>query len=125
MPAKSQRHTKFIYALADPRDHLIRYIGQTNNMAERFRCHTQYGSARQREAHTPKGRWCLRLIAEGTAPVMILLATVPWAEADDAERQWIAFGAKLGWPLFNVMVNPRQLHLLADERLKGNGCGSD
>jgi hypothetical protein len=118
MPKKGQRQVKYIYALVDPRDHAVRYVGQTNDVAERMRCHTQYWSAINRKGHKAKGRWTQGLLAEGLRPQIVILETVPFAAADTAERRWIAFGAKLGWKLFNVMTNPPQLDLLADEELR-------
>jgi hypothetical protein len=118
MPKKGQQRVKFIYGLVDPRDRRVRYVGQTNDVEERLRCHTKYASAISREGQKAKGRWTQALLAEGLRPQIVVLEVVPFAVADTAERRWIAFGAKLGWYLFNVTINPRQLDLLADVELR-------
>lgn len=117
MPRKGQRKLKHIYALVDPRDCRIRYVGQTNWLEERMRCHSSYYSAQKREAHKAKGRWLQALLAQNLKPSMVLLETVPWAEGDAAEKRWIQYGSRLGWDLFNVPHNPAQLTLLVDERM--------
>lgn len=125
MPKQGQQHTKYIYGLIDPRTHAIRYIGQTNCLDVRYADHCKYKSALNRNAQMARGHWVLNLAAEGLKPLMVMLQSVPWAEADEAERRWIALGARLGWQLLNSVLNPKQLDLLVEERMNGNGSGSD
>ncbi len=73
----------FIYALADPRDDEIRYIGKSVDVATRVKCHMRD------QGSTRKARWLRSLVALGLEPSVMLLqsGTGDW---EIAERAWIA-----------------------------------
>lgn len=88
---------KYIYALIDPRDKQVRYIGQTDDLPKRLQQHIADKS------NSPKSLWIRDLGASGLHPSIVQLATV----ADDentfyAEHRWIYFGRKNGWNLTNT-----------------------
>jgi hypothetical protein len=61
---------RFIYGLIDPRDHVIRYVGQCVNMRARYSLHL----CQARNGKRPVHAW-IREIAPAV-PVMVLLETV-------------------------------------------------
>ncbi len=93
-PLGEARH---IYALVDPRNDEIRYIGKTVRPHQRLRDHIN-----DRGHGNHKSHWIADLRSQGLEPYMVLLETsfgqAPWQEA---ERHWIARGKELGWRLTN------------------------
>lgn len=77
----------FIYALADPRDHAIRYVGKADDPPARLKSHL-YPSAMTRD--TPKNRWLRKLLVKGLRPELVVLEEVPAEEWEAAEQEWIA-----------------------------------
>lgn len=78
-----------IYALVDPRDGRVRYIGRTSqSLVERLQGHCDY-AARYR-SQTPLMRWLRELLAAGISPRIRALAVVSDVLADAAEHQYIA-----------------------------------
>lgn len=78
-------NTTFIYALQDPRDLRIRYVGKADNMRHRLGRHL-LGEGRNKA----KDDWVRGLKAEGLKPDMLLLQEVPKSAWEEAERSWIA-----------------------------------
>ncbi|MFP5210845.1 MAG: GIY-YIG nuclease family protein [Acidobacteriota bacterium] len=60
---------KHIYALIDPRDHIVRYVGQTENIMSRFQSHCT-GNAPATKT------WVRELLSEGHVPILVVLETV-------------------------------------------------
>jgi len=87
-----------IYALLDPRDAAVRYIGKTiQTPAARLRRHLQ------RRFHTRKGCWISQLKEQGLKPIWQTLEVIPAGEGWEArECWWIAHGRNEGWPLTNI-----------------------
>lgn len=87
-----------IYALLDPRDRTIRYIGKTvSEPLRRWKSHLWQPS------HTYKWFWICALKLRGLKPVWQTLEVVPISEDWEArERAWIARGHAEGWPLTNL-----------------------
>lgn len=86
----------FIYALADPLDGRIRYIGKsirpthrlTNHCNEKPTCH--------------RTKWIHSLLKEGRRPVLGVLERIsPGGNWQVAERAWISYARENGWPLVN------------------------
>lgn len=100
LAALSYRHcgkTVYIYALVDPRTGLIRYIGKTiQSAAARLMAHLQD------RGRCHRVNWIAELSRLGLKPEIRLIerleGSIPWQEA---ERHWIAYGRKNGWPLTN------------------------
>ncbi len=85
-----------IYALVDPRDGTVRYVGQTTNPTSRKAAH------RIGKGHSSTARpWFDELHALGLEPGLRLVARCEHDDADMAERYWIGFYRSLG-PLYNV-----------------------
>ena len=89
--------TVFIYALRDPRDGSVRYVGKTDNLERRVRHHI--GTRREKNA---RGAWLRELHAVGLAPVAVVLQEVPQERWQHAERRWIRRLAKRVSRLLNA-----------------------
>lgn len=87
----------YIYALVDPRDDAVRYVGATTNPKKRYAEHMYENNRREIYKH----RWVTKLRADGLRPQMIILEENPidWAEA---ERRWIAHYRAAGARLTNL-----------------------
>lgn len=97
--------TYAIYALTDPRDAFIRYIGMSNNAYRRFREHIQYPTS---PSH--KERWLQELLEHGMLPGLVILETVQGEPlAREREEYWINFyqstGMLLNWNLNEKLRN--------------------
>jgi hypothetical protein len=86
----------FIYALCDPRNGQIRYIGKANNIGQRYATHLREKSKCHRSV------WIQSLLAMGIKPELTIIENV---EADatwqDRERFWIKHYRSLGYDLTN------------------------
>lgn len=90
-----------IYALVDPRDGEIRYIGITKHALERrLREHVAQVARQQR---TAKDRWIGKLVVLGVMPDIVQLEAAPdHASGEEAERRWIAHYRGAGVELLNL-----------------------
>lgn len=87
-----------IYALLDPRDASVRYIGKT--VSEPLR---RWASHLCQLSRTYKWFWICALKIEGLKPAWQTLEVIPAGEDWEArERAWIARGRAEGWPLTNL-----------------------
>jgi GIY-YIG catalytic domain/NUMOD3 motif len=87
----------FIYALCEPDNLVVRYVGKTVCLEQRYGEHL-------RETHkTYKCNWVQSLLNTGRMPVIIELECVPAGEGwADRERRWITYYRELGFPLTNL-----------------------
>jgi hypothetical protein len=95
---ESKIMTYYIYALIDPRDSQIRYIGQSHQEPKtRLHGHASGNSGQKLKA------WFAELKLAGFKPVIVPMQTVPTlAEALGAEIYWIRFfQAEQGSKLLN------------------------
>lgn len=74
----------YIYALRDPRDGRVRYVGKSVNPKAR------YGKHLREVRSTPKCRWIEELKAEGLKPELVLLHKCKHKDIIACERRWIA-----------------------------------
>lgn len=88
-----------IYALTDPRDGAVRYIGKAVDAAKRYAQHI--GRSRGPRPF-PVHRWICKLASIGLRPVLEIVERCPHAEWQQAERDLIAECRRLGFPLLNV-----------------------
>lgn len=88
----------FIYALKDPRDGLVYYVGKSNNPDVRFRAHLR-GAARRRH---PSERWIDDLRTSQVTPTLHVIDGGCGDGACAAERAWIAEHRRRGAPLVNI-----------------------
>jgi excisionase family DNA binding protein len=94
-----------IYALVDPRDGLVRYIGMSKDAHKRFLGHLMgnYGNMHE-------GRWINLLRKFGMEPILEVLEIIEedsdaYALACEREIYWIREMTRLGHSLFNVSGN--------------------
>lgn len=73
----------FIYGLIDPRDIRIKYVGQTIDMARRYREHCEDVSG------NAKSLWVRELKGKGLVPQMVQLEVVSRQSANYKENWWI------------------------------------
>jgi DNA-binding XRE family transcriptional regulator len=96
-----------IYALVDPRDQTIRYIGVSKDVQTRLAQH-------MREVQNEKRKWLSELYQQGLVPDIKILETIE-AEQDadiiysQRELHWIRYFSQAGAPLTNISGLPRAL----------------
>ncbi len=90
-----------IYALIDPRDSEIRYVGQTRQAPARRlaeHCVCSGHSQANRKVHA----WIAELKLAGQRPVIVVMQQVPtWGESMTQEKHWIRHFLSLGSKLLN------------------------
>ncbi len=92
-----------VYALIDPTDQLIYYVGQTRKPSVRF---AQHLTMRHHKGN--KAAWLRRLGQQGQQPHMQILEFVEGQEAALAkEQEWIRHFIEKGMPLLNGEVQPK------------------
>jgi hypothetical protein len=85
----------WIYALADPRTGLVRYVGLTRvPPGVRYRRHV-LRRAKSDHRVTKKELWIRELAAEGRMPLLRVLEYVPGPALADRERWWRRHYAQL------------------------------
>lgn len=93
----------FIYALSDPRDGRVRYIGKTTDPDTRYvggHKHGGNGIGKQRVA------WIKELNAMGLFPIMKIIETCTDRDADSREFYWMLYYARETGDLTNVHISP-------------------
>src|SRR5215472_12997401 len=91
-----------IYALIDPRDESVRYIGITDNMPMRFKAHV-----REAGSITAKGTWLAELRRYGLQPTVRILEEMRLEKTqrclvEERERYWIRAFEQSGASLTNI-----------------------
>jgi len=100
---KGSAKTYQIYALIDPRNDAVRYVGISIDADERFISHLH-----DPNTNLPKTCWIRELRQEGLSPIMQILETIE-AGADalslayQSELNWINEMQRQGYSLLNVM----------------------
>ena len=87
----------FIYALSDPRNNQIRYIGKANNPKDRYTNH--FNSARDKNTH--KRNWINNVRKDGFRPELIIIDEVPVSEWQYWEMFYISLFKTWGFSLVN------------------------
>lgn len=107
--------TRFVYALSDPEQPIVRYIGQTNDPMFRLFNHVS-GSERESEIHVPiclsVHDWIAYLAILGRIPTLNILEILPHATKADAvirEKFWLQRAFDDGYCIVNQVV-PLELH---------------
>lgn len=105
-----------VYALLDPRDNTVRYVGKTTCPELRLREHIESAGNQSRRC-----RWIADLVAHGMEPTMVILDRVSAARWEHVERRWIAFYSRRG-SLYNVEIGGAgYLHEELDKRRQAKG----
>lgn len=104
-----------IYALRDPRDLQIHYVGLTeNHPVWRLAQHLQD----KQDKNQAKLSWLAELKILNARPDVVVLQFAPDLEsALFAERYWIKLGLQAGWPLTNQESRYKQVKTLAFRRV--------
>lgn len=95
-----------IYALVDPRDESVRYVGISDNMPRRFMLHL-----RETGSRTAKGTWLAELQRCGLQPTIKILEEMQVEKTqrylvEERERHWIRAFEQSGASLTNVRDTP-------------------
>lgn len=93
----------FLYALKDPRDGVINYIGISHDTEQRLKEHCWV--PRDAAYWSSKEAWVYALSLEGFLPELEILKEVKFDEAGRVEHDTIMYYAALGRPLKNRQVN--------------------
>ena len=92
-----------VYALRDPRDDAIRYIGITNNLLERFNQHLRLNGP-----NTRKHDWLREILDVHMLPAMVTLEVVDaTVDARKRETAWIRVYQESGADLLNHLPQLR------------------
>lgn len=93
----SPEETTFIYALVDPRDGVIKYVGKSYDPQERLKGHFK----NCKRTVTLKNRWIAKLKSLDLKPNITILEEVALSEWEDKEQYWIRELQNQGYPLKN------------------------
>lgn len=93
-----------IYCLVDPRNDLVRYVGQTSGaLKTRLAQHVSSSAAQSVR------RWCAELAEEGFEPKIELLDVVHLSRSAEMERGYIKAYLAMGYNLLNTYDGGEQL----------------
>ena len=96
-----------IYALIDPRDNLVHYVGISIDAESRF-----YGHIHEVTGNYEESRWITSLKKNVLSPILRILEEIDGdnagAIACEREQYWISEILRLGHPLTNVSGNTRR-----------------
>lgn len=103
-PSRGERETNsdstvYVYALVDPRDGEVRYIGRTSNVERRL---WQHVSPSMLAKHSPRAKWIRSLLAEGKQPEMRVIEATTRDRGDAQEAHWMRHFEARGAKLTNV-----------------------
>ena len=90
----------FIYALSDPRNNQVRYIGKANNPKDRYTNH--FNSSRDKNTH--KRNWINSIRKDGFRPDLIVIDEVPKSEWQYWEKFYISLFKTWGFNLVNYTL---------------------
>jgi hypothetical protein len=90
-----------IYALCDPRDNQIRYVGKSSSGLSRPKKHWTH--TQTRNSFDPCHNWVRSVMSHGSLPQIEILEEFSNAgELDEAERFWIGYLRFIGCRLTNM-----------------------
>jgi hypothetical protein len=84
---KKKHMTYYIYALIDPTDGRVRYIGKTNNLKNRLKEHI--GSSKKKGFWTPKNQWIKSLLDNNLTPIISPIFETTKEEVNKYEIEYI------------------------------------
>jgi len=87
----------YIYALVDPNDGAIRYIGKSDNLQLRYYNHICYSKT----SYDHKSNWIKKLRANNQQPELIIVEKVLYSQWQEREKYWIDFYKLKGCDLTN------------------------
>jgi len=77
----------YIYALRDPTNSYVRYVGKTNNLERRYKAHIQ----RSRWSNLHSSNWIRSILKNGLSPIMDVLEVCDEDNWEDREIFWISY----------------------------------
>ena len=80
-------NARYVYELLDPRTKEVRYVGQTNNLKHRYRCHN---GKNELNRNTYKSRWIKSLHKLGLKPIMRVVCITTPENINNTEIRTIA-----------------------------------
>ena len=89
----------YIYALVDPEDNSVFYIGKSENPKSRLSAHLALSKTDNNRHKKNKIAKIKRL---GNEPSLVILEKCCADDWKEKERKWIARGRKEKWPLTNI-----------------------
>src|SRR4051812_25135196 len=94
------------YAVRDPRNGQVVYVGQTSDFAKRKQSHLRHAASSRRPAYAPGYRnistWLQDMFVAGVIPAFDVLEVVDTLEMSLAsETKWVAWMAAAGHRLLN------------------------
>jgi hypothetical protein len=92
----AEEGTTFIYALIDPRDNEIRYIGKTSFPKQRLQGHMSMQRSKRMK------NWIAELRDIGAIPVLSILETCRIDKWEEKEKHWIAHYRSVSNKLLNI-----------------------
>lgn len=111
----------YIYALCDPRDNAIRYVGKTDNPGRRYQMHLKS------KEHCHRVHWIQALLKIGLKPAMTIIERIPSGQNwESRERYWIKHYRDTGCNLTNMSdggdcgPDLRGKHLVKSEAARRN-----
>lgn len=93
--------THYIYALVDPRDGDVRYIGKSVDPKQRLRKHI-HKARKENPGNLYRYDWICSVLSDGYRPILEIIEEVSEDGWREAERTWIKYGREQGWPLTNI-----------------------
>jgi GIY-YIG catalytic domain-containing protein len=103
-----RRHPRIsIYALVDPRDRKVRYVGRTRAPKRRLSSLLCAPAIDNRRRHN----WIKRLAARGLVPTMIILETCSLLRSPVVEAKWIQHHGSRGTLYNGTQVGVTDLRL--------------
>lgn len=94
-------YVNYIYALSDPRDGKIRYVGKANILKRRLQNHL---CPSQDKKNFHKAQWLKKMKRENVSPLVTIIAEVPDSEDwQSVERFWIKKLRAEGCDLTNIL----------------------
>lgn len=89
----------YIYAIKDPRDYQIKYIGKTIDINRRFKEHLQDSYLKD---NTYKNNWIKKLLSENLQPIFEVVEECCEDIWEERERFWISYYKEIGFNLTNM-----------------------
>lgn len=89
----------YIYALTDPRNDEVRYVGKSIDPERRYISHLF-----DKETNAGKVAWIERLESRGLKPGMKILEEADESNWSERESWWIKHGLDEGWKLLNISM---------------------
>ena len=104
--------TASVYALVDPRDDIIRYVGVSKTPEVRYKQHMSNSGEGD---NSDKAAWIKELKTNGAKPrLSILEKGIPLEEKVEREEDWIRDLVESGVRLLNKRGNPEEKHYRED-----------